>query len=124
MAQPISTKINPKQEVRYVVYPDAAAAEAESKRIMQSLQTQETRDDPNTVTKAYFSWNVSGTTKRASLVVPNDEREKLTLADRGREKTRAQALADQDISNDGEGEVIIRLEAAADGDAKGIGKGK
>jgi hypothetical protein len=125
MAEP-GAKINVKQTVRYVVYPDADAAEAESKRILRSLQSPETQSDPRTVTRAYFSWNVNGTTRRASLIVPEDEQDKLTLPDRGRQKTYGQALADEDISEDGEGDVVVSASLSEEDDQESSleGKGK
>jgi hypothetical protein len=83
--------------LKFVSYPSEAAAIAESERVMRSQQTAETRNDPRTVTRYFFSWNTNSTTGRSSLVVPEKYEGLLKAADRARAKTWEQAIADNDV---------------------------
>jgi hypothetical protein len=75
---------------------------------MQLLQTQKTIDDPKTVTKFYYSWNVNDATKKTSLTVPVMKQAPLKEEDKAKLKTWEDALRDGEIDEGGEGDTSIK----------------
>lgn len=84
---------------RYLIFDSMAEARAFSRQIMRARQSEETRNDPKTVTKHAYSWHVNRATGRCGLLVPNDrsERRFLTRAYRDLLKREIDAVNDGDI---------------------------